>query len=508
MSAAKFGIEVNFLTGRYVATSHNDRRQSEWPPSPVRLFSALVASHFDADEPEPVERNALEWLEAQGPPAVVASDATARSVASHFVPVNDAAVIGRAWHERQAAKVHDAMDQMNEALAASMGEVTTAVGRRQRNLAKARDVTARVSRASNTNPSSAVQMLPDHRVKQERFFPSATPDEPRATYIWADPPPDGMSEALDRLLMRVTRLGHSSSLVSCRTVATRRAPSHVPGDGDVSLRSVQSGQLAALERQYARHGGLRPRSLPYADVRYRKVDAGTHRQDVLLEPNTVGQWIVFEFSQSSRALPASRVVELATVMRAAVFHHADDPIPEALSGHNPQGSPTAAPHVAFLPLPYVGFERADGRLLGIAVSVPRALDEDARQSLFRAIGTWEKKATSTGHLKLVLRRPRGCGHVPATGACRPDLAETQCMASPFASLDICHTHSAAATSWTPRRWHRCSARQVVVPSRGSGSGCLYTCGIARSREGGGVSRTVHRRRSASGALSGIPPKRT
>ena len=89
----KFGIEVNFLTGRYVATFHNDRRQPEWPPHPARLFSALVATWADADEPDRSEREALEWLEAQGHPAIAASCAVPRKVVSHFVPVNDVSIV-------------------------------------------------------------------------------------------------------------------------------------------------------------------------------------------------------------------------------------------------------------------------------------------------------------------------------------------------------------------------------------------------------------------------------
>ena len=110
-SAVQFGIEVNFLTGRFVATFHNDRRQSEWPPHPARLFSALVAAWADADEPDPSERGALEWLEAQSPPAIAASGAVPRKVVGHFVPVNDVSVVARAWHERTARTVSDLVEQ-------------------------------------------------------------------------------------------------------------------------------------------------------------------------------------------------------------------------------------------------------------------------------------------------------------------------------------------------------------------------------------------------------------
>ena len=53
------------------------------------------------------------------------------------------------------------------------------------------------------------------------------------------------------------------------------------------------------------------------------------------------------------------------------------------------------------PFPTLVSSRADGRLLGIAVSVPTALREVAHRALFRAIGTWESKATSQP-LKLTL----------------------------------------------------------------------------------------------------------
>ena len=59
-----------------------------------------------------------------------------------------------------------------------------------------------------------------------------------------------------------------------------------------------------------------------------------------------------------------------------------------------------SPHVAFLPLPNVGFAHADGRILGIAVSVPRVLSSMCRQALFRAIGNWE--SAKPHGLKLVM----------------------------------------------------------------------------------------------------------
>ena len=384
-----FCIEVNFLTGRYVATFHNDRQRPEWPPHPARLFSALVATWADGDEPDPSEREALEWLEAQGHPAITASRATPRKVVSHFVPVNDGSVVSRRWQTHKADKLDSLAEQLDRELAASDGTCTKTAIRIGEKIRKERIVDTQVTQLGTTNPTSALQMLPEHRGKQERFFPSVTPEETRVIYAWESSCPHGVNETLDKLLARVTRLGHPSSLVSCRVSINSIDPTHVPRrDGSESLRCIERGQFAELERQFARHRGSRRRSLPYTYVRYR-APRGIAKSELPCEPDTAGDWVVFEFAHGSRALPVTRTVEIAKTMRSAILHYAEDPIPEGVSGHGPEGRSTTNPHVAFVPLPYVGFERADGRLLGIAVSVPKTLPEAARRTLYRAIGAWE-----------------------------------------------------------------------------------------------------------------------
>ena len=398
VSGKRFAIEVNFLTGRFVATCHNDRRQPEWPPHPARLFSALVAAWAGEDEPDRSERAALEWLESQAPPGIAASTAVPRKTGAHFVPVNDAAIVPRKWYERKSEVVSDLSRQLGAELASSGSsgaEVTKKAERIQRKLATAKAVERQVTDTGTTNPNDAVAMLPEHRGKQRRFYPSVTPDNPRVVFLWSLSPPDDMAQALDGLLRRVTRLGHSSSLVSCRLVANgcdRSDPTFRIGDrGDV-LRTVRRGQLAELERQFARHGGVKPRSLPYTDMRYPSAADVLPQAKNMCRPNTAGEWLVFELLPGFRSLPATRAVELASAMRAAVFHHTEDPIPEEISGHLPDGRPTVVPHVAFLSLPHVGFGHSDGRLLGLAVSLPAAIGDQARRALYRAIGHWERTA--------------------------------------------------------------------------------------------------------------------
>ena len=60
-------IDVEFLTGRYVATAYSSRVDSEWPPHPARLFSALIATHAAEPDVSLDERGILEWIETLGP---------------------------------------------------------------------------------------------------------------------------------------------------------------------------------------------------------------------------------------------------------------------------------------------------------------------------------------------------------------------------------------------------------------------------------------------------------
>src|SRR3954447_3622880 len=84
-----FALEIEYLTGRAVASGRDDRDAAEWPPHPGRLFMALVAAFAEHDSTDAAERAALRWLECQPPPALWATDAGRREVHTVFVPVND-----------------------------------------------------------------------------------------------------------------------------------------------------------------------------------------------------------------------------------------------------------------------------------------------------------------------------------------------------------------------------------------------------------------------------------
>jgi CRISPR-associated protein Csb2 len=384
-------LEVAFLTGRYVATAYNTRSEAEWPPHPARLFSALAASHFALDPGEhgrDEERAVLEWLERQGPPSIAASDAATRDVVTVFVPVNDVALTNV---DDEAARLEDARSALEQAQAAGdakhLKKCTTAVSKAEATLQKAIARETGVPKRS-VHPRYGRRVLPDHRTRQPRTFPSVAPANPRVTYVWPDATPSDPQRAqLDRLLRRVVRLGHSSSLVSVRLVDTPPDPNWRPAeDGEEVLRVVQDGQLVALEHAYALHRETEPRVMPAIHQRYTKtLQAAVEDRPVSVFSDG---WLVFRRIDGP-SLSMTSAIGVAQIMRKALLSYSAEPIPEILSGHAPAGGPSQRPHVAIVPLPFVGHPHASGAILGIAVVLPRDSRDEERRAVYQAVYRWE-----------------------------------------------------------------------------------------------------------------------
>lgn len=398
-------IDVEFLTGRYVATSYSDRSRGEWPPHPARLFSALVAAWAEDAEPDEETAAALDWLAAAGAPEIVAdpNDAVSRrTVMNVYVPEIGA---------RLAAAVHEAFRDADEAQAAlaSAEEAGDARALRAAHRAakkmseRAERLLARDAALEGTAKAATIEtalaLLPSSRGRQPRTFPSVTPATAHVTFIWPEAhPADTHRAALTALLGRVARLGHSSSLVSCTLEDGGPAEPNgrarwVPDDaGDVVLRTVAPGQLDRLRAAYERHREVEPRILPCEFTRYR-VTGSKPRPAV---PRSIfgTDWLVFREVPDSWGrrvgLRLTRAADIARALRATLMSHADQPPPAIISGHTPDGRPLSAPHLAFLSLADVGTRWASGAVLGVALVLPRDCPAEDRLAVLRAIGRWEK----------------------------------------------------------------------------------------------------------------------
>lgn len=397
-------LQVELLTGRYIATAYNDRQAAEWPPHPARLFSALVATWAGADPPDDSERAALEWLERAGAPQIRASDCSTRDVVTHYVPVNDTTVLPDLSTARHRVHGYEAAVEKLRAeirLAETSAQDTASLKKQlekaHKKLAAEREklqerISAAVTpgRTTEAGVLAAASLLPQARGRQPRHFPSVTPDNPLVELTWRADPPAEIQRSLESLAGRVVRLGHSSSLVRCAVVErTGGEPTWSPDeDGQELLRVPLPGQLERLEAAYAVHGETEPRVLPCRFERYRH---GPPRKVVghVSRPVLGEDWVVLRRT-GGPPLHITCGVDVAEAVRGALLKHTADPPPEALSGHRVDGGPTQCPHVAVVPLPFVGHAHADGRILGIAVVLPRDLDPQVRRAVLRAIGRWEE----------------------------------------------------------------------------------------------------------------------
>jgi CRISPR-associated protein Csb2 len=407
-------IEIELLTGRYAATAYNDRRRAEWPPHPARFFSALVAALHDRDPIDQDERDALLWLEEQPAPSLWVDPewkVGRRRVLDVYVPVNDVTLGG---------------DEAIRKAEMNLARASTAT-KKKKARAELEKVRREVVTVQDEYPDDALTtatalMVPPFvgvgkkdrgkwtrqqgRTRQVRTFPVALPETPTFAFLWPAADPSSHRAALEQLCARVTRLGHSSSLVRCRIVDRQIAPTLIPSnEGDVVLRVVGPSQLERLEQAFERHQAVENRILPARFQRYRTASA-EHQTSSLPQSvfsDDVRDWVLFERVGGERLL-ASRGADLAQALRKALIEvQGEQDLPETLSGHGKNG-PTDRPHVAFVPLPFVGHEHADGAIMGIALILPRELPSADRETLFLLIARWEKdRADAQGKLTLADR---------------------------------------------------------------------------------------------------------
>jgi CRISPR-associated protein Csb2 len=69
--------------------------------------------------------------------------------------------------------------------------------------------------------------------------------------------------------------------------------------------------------------------------------------------------------------------------------HGMEDLPSMLSGHEANGERSTRPHLAFVPLPWVGHAHADGSVQGLALVPPRSIASTDRERLLRLLARWE-----------------------------------------------------------------------------------------------------------------------
>lgn len=346
--------------------------EPEWPPHPARLFMALLAGCDDSsDESEQLE--ALRWLEALPAPDIFASEGDKRSQVVTYVPPNDFA-------------------------------------------------------AKDPN------ILPSFRFKrQPRTFARIRPHHETVCFFWKAAPCH--NEVLTELCEKVTRLGHSTSLVEVRwqpgspdSLITAEHQHYRPTEAGLQrMRTMQPGMLDYLLQSYrdkeidlhfdlhekllalkgAKRADLaqtyeqrlgRPwsKSMPAPD-RLRPELASAQAYDRMGIAQASSQGSCFspslillrleplEDKTRFRRLAPETTAYACEVLRKAIVEKAPDNI-TLIHGHAPDGSALQAPHMAVFPLPSTGMKAYnEGHLLGLGIALPRVCAPHEQHAVFDAI---------------------------------------------------------------------------------------------------------------------------
>lgn len=364
-----------------------DRSGAEWPPHPARVFCALVSV---ADPQDPVHDAALNWLERQPAPRLRVSARTA-----------EAAVPRSAWVPTNA--------------------------------------TAEKNPTHLTLPGRTNGGTP-------KVWPQRAVAQPLVELQWPSDPPPGVLAVLELLAKAVPYIGRATghAFVHARVTDAELgggdrewevwepAAASSPAVGRHELRVPYPGYLERLRWAYEQQEPSWQQAKSISYVRAGQAAPGAVGQ---AEPvaGPYADLLTFAFPPRFSLRP-ELTLKLTEGLRRKVRRLLDDAGHDvesmlAVHGHLPSGDATRP--CAFLALPFVGREHADGRLRGVGVALPHGLDPAHRRAL----------------LAVLLR---------AGGGLRRLAVPTLDVAVPVSYVGAAHTQVDSLYSVRPERWTRAS----------------------------------------------------
>ena len=265
------------------------------------------------------------------------------------------------------------------------------------------------------------------RPRQARSFPAVRPDLDSVYLCWRNEPESPVREAIGRICAKVTRVGHSSSLVQL-WILDPKEPVEANWEPDETkpnqrLRVPESGLLeyldqafngsaieefsrlteelalakgkakAALKKQLKeRFGEEGPQSSKplvnnwqgYRDLNRAESAEKGQQWSGPFDPEFI---VLNKFEGPVLGLEST--LQLTGALRNTLLKACPQPQPEWITGHAADGAPSKHPHVAFFPLPFVGSEHADGHVMGLGMTIPKELVGEIRpreQALRECIG--------------------------------------------------------------------------------------------------------------------------
>lgn len=324
----------------------------------------MAAAVFEMGEDES-EVAALQWLEKLPAPDIYASDAIARSLVKYYVPVNDKMTVS----------------------------------------------------------TSVLQSTPGlTRSKQERSYPTSIPLDTKVAYVWQNVNvTESCLKSLCTICSNVIRMGHSSSFVRASAASFDDYPHRnssekirwepVSKSSDIRVRIAGEGEFERLKAACnadridafvelkLKIELTKGQAQKEAKELFQKLFGQPYGKNLRAPeptPANLGLWQGYRRSEpddsgsqifcgqhfdsellvltkiEGRNLGVQEALALTSRLRNAAMSHCPvTPTPAWLGGHDATtGKPTELPHAAFLVLPFVGRDYADGHVMGLAIALP------------------------------------------------------------------------------------------------------------------------------------------
>lgn len=309
-------VRCTLLRDVFEGGSHDSPRNPEWPPSWMRLFSALVAAAAEDDTADEL----LELLEAAAAPEIYASPILAPVYREAFVPTN---ATGKSSHGTLVGRINSTRGwaravPRSPAVYYHWPDLDLSAGQRR----TLHLLCQRIPYFGRSTSPAVVETLDDapELTDRERWVPSVRVSDARAFQYRQ----------------------------------TLRSP--FPG----ALKSLR----AAHVDQFVGGGVGYPWEIGVG------IDYGTEEEPVPDEHRGPYRTMVV-FALEGSSLDGRHTARVAAAFRRAALSRAERHL-ATLHGHHDG----AVVQCAFLGLPFVGMPHADGHLLGMAVAIPDLSPED------------------------------------------------------------------------------------------------------------------------------------
>ncbi|GIV85023.1 MAG: hypothetical protein KatS3mg052_2030 [Candidatus Roseilinea sp.] len=359
-----FSIAIRYLCG-WASAAANKKEEPEWPPHPDRVFMALVAAWAETGADQS-EEQCLRFLQGLPAPRLSASLS----------------------YELHAASI---------------------IFRRDLNAEERVPVPVYVpANGDRREMKSPIKLMPSERKRNKRYFPAVIPESDTVYLIWPDVElPAEHRAALERLCAKVGYLGDTSSLVQMWVEDNPPPPTLVPTDErhySCRLRVFRTlEELIADYERDKRAGQYLPRTFKWGYYREpeekKPPTPSSHFAELLILRRTAGP-----------TLDITDTLGLAKTLRDAAIslwqQRIESSVPEWLSGHTPSGGRSRREngHLAFVALPNVGHQHADGELKGAALAVPQDVTKDEQTLLLDALFPLDEQTGEVRPLELTLGR--------------------------------------------------------------------------------------------------------